>query len=691
MPVQGAKGVAGLAINRKPVWVNLAGVVGLTEAVATTISPALNEEDLAVLREDPQWAKASQLRLVDLEHSGELRVGARVKAHARLLAATEELTKGRLIFEWYVGNNRVLSGMGTSYDIRSADRGHELRVRAIPVMPNGDLGLAKTFLLGRIENGTGGKVAEGRLVTQTYNDAVTFATMVGSTVSANRLVVTHGESRFLAQESIQKVLQDQLGEKVSEQSIRGTLTGINKLYADAKVTEARALVKPQELSAGFFEVFLLEPSIGDIVFTGVDKPGLARALSSKVTGRQGDTLELRSIDMGLGAINERKRNKFRSVVREGKEVGQTDLIVPVTQAAAFEVTLVGNNLGAKETGRNLLTARVGYYGALDGQDSWALSVADAEGLSLKSLSLDWEFPHFDVVLGAGYTEVETQQITGPAAELEAEGKGKTRQLRLSVPVYRAPARLLEFGLSYNDDLNGSAYLGQLIQSDTKTKKTQLSVSGEMASLDLWTGKAKLAGSVAYSAGSHATTEIDDSVTRSRSHRLTLAASLGLELPSGYSVNSKLDFSSLNSSPADQPVTSERFAIGSDKVRGYDQGTALGDRGLALTFEFLGKPVPFALSEGAPPEAVFRPKAFYDWATARTYDLLNPDQTANRGKRFKPFADEIYSSLGVGLQVQLAKGWMKAGVLDAYVATPLDSNVSGRSRDARLGLTLSAIF
>jgi hemolysin activation/secretion protein len=609
------------------------------------------------------------------------------------LAASPEALSGYSIIEWYLGDTPSLVGQGAGFDLLAEDVGKTLRVRAVPVAADGTVYTSIWKDLGSVRVGAtasqGASITRDRVVVDYRQDPqIAFPVEV---FGGEPLVVSLPSSDHLTAREVSRVVSEEIRAGLTEQSIKSVLGALDMLYVNAGLSGARALLRPQDTSQGLLEIALLEPRIGQVLFVGTRRAAIAQALTPQVIGRSGEPLDLGRVDAGLAATNESSRHRYRAVLREGREFGQSDLVVAVSEASLTDISLGANNLGARETGRSLSSARFALYPEVGLLDGVSASAVKAEGLRLTSGGADLKLPLPGATLGVVHTEIETKYIMGPAAQLDASGRSKSDTYRLSMPIYRQAPWVIDGEFVHGRDKNGTAYLGQLIQSNTKAEKNQFAVTVRRSSIPLSSAKLGLQASASVSRGRHVTYGVDDLETRVKSLRRAYALSATVDFPQGYLLQARFDYARLAASDPDSAPGSEKYVVGSDKSRGYDQGQAIGDQGLAFSIELSGKYSPVSFTDRDEPDFLWRPRIFYDAAAARSYAALTPDQKSVRGKRFRPYRDEVYSSLGLGMQLQTAKGLLRSGALDGYIAIPLDDSVSGRARSARVGFSVSTLF
>lgn len=632
------------------------------------------------------------LRILDIEVSGSATAGQKIAAYARLIALRTEDLSGTTVMEWYVGEKPELVGKGPTLDLLRGDVGKRLRVRVIPIGADGTIYSSLWKEVGVV----GGDRAAGDFSVPRDRVAVSYAEQPRvafpvDVLAAPAMVVTMPASRYLGNESVMRVVREGLRAGLDERSMKGVLASIDNLYIKEGISGARALLSPQDTSQGMLEITLLEPQLGQVVFFGTRRAGIAKALTLAATGRPGELLDLKRVDGGLAAINETSRHRYRAVLREGREVGQSDLVVAVSEASLVDLSLGANNLGARETGRTLSSLRFGLYPEMGVLDAVSAAAVKAEGLRLTTGSVDLKLPLRGASLGVAHTAITTKYIAGPASQLDASGKSRSDTYRLSVPIYRHNQLAVEGGFSHSRDKNGTAYLGQLIQSNTKAEKNQFSVSIRRSQISLLSAKMSAQATATTSRGRHITYGVDDLETGVKSLRRALLLSGAIDFPQGYLLQARFDFARLAASDPDVAPGSEKYVVGSDKSRGYDQGQAIGDQGMSLSIEFYGKSLPVSVGKMDAADFLWRPRVFYDASAVRSFSDLTPDQTSLRGNRLRPYRDEIYSSLGIGIQLQTAKGLLRSGSLDGYIAMPMDDSVVGRSRSSRVGLTVSTLF
>jgi hemolysin activation/secretion protein len=393
--------------------------------------------------------------------------------------------------------------------------------------------------------------------------------------------VTFDHSQFLTQEQLDTVAKAYLGQSVDFGRLSELVEKINSLYRTLGQITARAVLAPQSIAGGIVHITLIEGKLGQ-----VDIKGAARVQESfvrdRITPQPGDTVDANLLSRDVVYFNRTNDAQLRALLKPGRNFGQTDIDLNVTEPPSDTLQLFVDNYGVASTGR--LEGGVYYrHNDLLGLDDRLLVYGTASGGGLDgSISYNLPFTTEGDRVSLSYERNHIDIINGQFQALSITGNGQTGTLGLSHPVLGTEHWLV------------LATLNGAIGTSTTTEPAG-------AITDTTTYRGVLGGSATY-IGSDILANLSPALTFASSHNAITAGnrditffsgsgSALLPFDDGWSVHvaAAWQFAQEKILPSDL-----LFQIGGPtSVRGYQSGTFAGDSGFYTNLE-LHKQIPAIL-------------------------------------------------------------------------------------------------
>lgn len=434
--------------------------------------------------------------------------------------------------------------------------------------------------------------------------------------------------------------------------LEAIVNAINKLYAFRGYPTATAFLPPQTVADGIVRISLVEARFGAITVTG-NRHTRTSYIRQQIAARPGELVQIKALEASLNRFNALHDLKLRAELRAGHEVGYTDLQITVNPESYQSLAASYDNAGIASMGRERMGLSES-IGSLSGYQD-PLTLGGYWSAGMWSLSSAYEFPLTADGLRFGPTaSFNRVTIRGGAAQA----------LGLTGTFYDVGARLSR-GFVLGDDFVLTLYGAPHLQESTLHSQ-QIEVShvpvrfleagGAFSSTDisgLWSTD------LSVGAGNYHAAKVDGF------GKIDLSASRFQRLPYGFAALLRASGQLKLADPQPLPP-SQQFQIGGiATVRGYPEGSLIGDQGYAASAE-LDTPLPLggATLFGVPLREGLRSAWFIDNGAVAS---------AHR---------KHLTGAGGGLLMQLS-GFVQTKL---YVGTPLENKSDFKGVTLHFGVT-----
>ena len=412
---------------------------------------------------------------------------------------------------------------------------------------------------------------------------------------------------LLTVEQLKPVLAHLIGKSLSLAELQAAAASIAQTYRDAGWL-VRAYLPQQDVSEGMITIQIVEAVFGDTLLEGAEplRLKLSYALSFFTARQQpGEALNAEALDRALLLADDLPGIAVAGALQEGKEPGQTDLVLKIVD----EPLLVGeasiDNTGSRATGEPRLSLTTSLNSPLGLGDLLNAQVILTEGSEYFRLAASLPAGSDGWRVGVNASSLNYDIITPEFKALNPQGKSNSLGLDAIYPIIRSRQRNLYF-LANLDQKSYQNESNNTMQSDYRVSNFSLGLSGNQfdsfggggansASVVLTTGRVDLgsleAGENTALAGSFSKWR----AALTRQQVLTNQLSLFGSLTAQYA-NQTLD-------------SSEKFFLGgSYGVRAYPASEGAGSSGQLATLELRAR-----IING------FNLAAFYDWGSVQNKD------------------------------------------------------------------------
>lgn len=463
---------------------------------------------------------------------------------------------------------------------------------------------------------------------------------------------------FLKQDELTKRLADGENKVLDDRILVAIARVIESTVRAQDLPLATAIIPPQSIADGTLRVALLVGKFREIKFQG-NRWFSESLLRDMLQVGQGEIVRFAEIDRAVSWANNNPFRRLRVHIDPIPNTGEANLIVGVMERNPLRLIATVDNSGTEVIGEHRYTGAVSYANlwGLDHQASYQY-VTTNKPEYFQGHALDYRVPlpwrHW-LQFSSSYFTSDPELYEG---FFRNEGETVTADLRYTVPLRIGVNNAdLVAGLSFKQSNNNLTWdpRGNSLQIlGTKTDIFQFSLSASTVRRDKRGGWA-FGGGVTLSPGGVNSRNSDSAFDAGRYGRgdsarigakaryayANLSVQRLLTLAPGWDLSSRL----MLQTSSTNLLSSEQLAIGgSSTVRGFNENTFNGDRGIVFSNELLlpsiSTPLPRLSKRGGPLETRFL--AFYD--------------IADTGLRFRYPIDSprpTLRSTGVGVRVVFA--------------------------------------
>ena len=492
----------------------------------------------------------------------------------------------------------------------------------------------------------------------------------GLSVTVTRFEL-HGNT-LLSEEQLQSVLASFLNRPLSFSDLQLAAAAVAERYRAAGWV-VRAYLPKQEIDGASVTIQIVEGRFGSILFDG-DAPthlSLTWALRYIEAGQShGEAINANAIERAVMLLDDLPGISAASTFREGKEEGETDLVLKLADTLAFVGNVETDNSGSRSTGASRVSGNF-YLESLAGWgEQISLNVTKTEGSQYARLGITVPLGYNGLRFGINTSHLAYNVITPESAALDISGTAQTAGLEASYPVIRG--RNANLNLLAN--LDHKAFDNWTNTGPTSRYRIDVANFSINANAfdGLWGGGANsaslalLAGKVDLTDSANQAADAASSQTEGVYHKWKLALSRNQAISDDLSLYAQYAMQG-----ADRNLdSSEKLTLGGPSgVRAYPSGEGSGAEGKTFSLDARLR-LPYGLNL----------TAFYDWAKITA---ANRNNAAPSGEPLS--ALNAYSLSGYGLSL----AWVSSfgGQFKASWARRLRDNpnptASGNDQDGSL--------
>ena len=380
---------------------------------------------------------------------------------------------------------------------------------------------------------------------------------------------------------------------------------------------ARAILPPQDLTQGVLLIDVIESVFSKIEIEQelADLPNTQEHVTALIESQQktGEPLNTQSLDRALALANDVPGINAQGSLRQGREPGETELLLKLYQGRTRQAELNIDNGGSRSTGAIRLMATLNWFNPGDFADLLNAVAVHTQGSDYARLAYSVPVGTDGWRMGVNASSMNYKVIVGDQGMVGAFGEAITKGLEWVYPLLRADDRSATVTLAADTKKFQNTSAQGLVMSDYEAKVMSAQVSGFFRdlnpgggtgtySLQLSHGNINLDGSLSQQ------TDKNTVRTEGEFNKLRLNGTWQQAITTSTST-----FVSYTGQLSDKNLdSSEKMQLGGmNGVRAYPTGEGSGSDGQMVQFELRHQ-----LESG------INMAAFYDWG--QVYLQHNPD-------------------------------------------------------------------
>lgn len=393
----------------------------------------------------------------------------------------------------------------------------------------------------------------------------------------------------LAQERIERAVYPFLGEKRSVDDVERARQALENAYREAGFGTVMVDTPEQRVNAGVVTLQVVQAPVSRLRVVGAKHFSQGRILDKVPALAEGQVPNFKDVGTQLGSVNRSADRRVTPLLRPGKTPGTTEVDLQVDDESPLHGSLELNNKHGANTTASRLIGALRYDNLWQREHSLGVQVqlSPQKTSEVKVVSLSYTVPVHEGlwVLSAVRSRSETLvQTTGG----QVVGSGRIfGARRMFISGTEARSQVFTLGADYkNMDGNANADIScdEAVNVCTPVRYVPLSAT-YTTTLNDKQGAWQAGGGVALSLRGLVSQE--SQFANKRYGGQTNFSVLKFDLSRRHKLPRDMEFfGKLEGQVGSQPLISDEqfIAGGADSVRGYLESTAVGDKGLRVSFE-----------------------------------------------------------------------------------------------------------
>jgi hemolysin activation/secretion protein len=436
---------------------------------------------------------------------------------------------------------------------------------------------------------------------------------------------------------------------------------------------ARAILPPQDLTEGVLMVDVIESVFSKIEIEQEleDLPNTQAHVTALIENQQktGEPLNTKSIDRALALANDVPGLNVQGSLRQGREAGETELLLKLYQGRTRQTELSIDNGGSRSTGAIRLMATLNWFNPNDLADLLNVVAVHTQGSDYARLAYSIPVGTDGWRMGVNASAMDYKVIVGDQGMVGAVGRAVTQGLEWVYPLLRADDSSATVTVSADKKTFQNTSAQGLLMSDYQSKVLTAQVSGFYRdlnpgggtgtySIQLSSGEVDLTGSLSQQ------TDKNTTQTEGVFNKLRLNGTWQQAINTQTSA-----FVSYTAQVADKNLdSSEKMQLGGmNGVRAYPTGEGSGSEGQMIQLELRHQ-----LENG------INMAAFYDWGQVwLQHDPNFPGGPVHNLNTYKGFGASVGYTFDNGVSI---KGTWARKHGDNPNPNPINGNDMDGTRD-----------
>ena len=369
-----------------------------------------------------------------------------------------------------------------------------------------------------------------------------------------------------------------IGQTVVLEDVRQIAEKIEEKYKSQGYFLTRVFLPPQQVKDGVFQIRVIEGFIGDIQIEGASQEIRQDVQQRLISLLNRKPIDLPSVERALLLLNDLPGVQGAGLLRAGRELGATDLLVQLTVLPATGLITLSNH-SSRAIGPVIVNFANQFRSILQDQDELTVQVG-ASGNAKELVNANWRYAFLigrDGLIGTVGTLKSRARPGGEFAELNLESRVLSRMARLRYPLLRKRdgSVYAEAGAT-NVSSQTFKEEAQLLEEKYTTREASVQMVDAKSAFGATQASLGFSRANAIYAPSPSVANFDPELkkyTYNFKHQLPLVGGLSaqLEVQGQYAAKPLL--------------SSERIAFGGAGIgRGFAPSTIVGDRGVGGSIE-----------------------------------------------------------------------------------------------------------
>ncbi len=451
--------------------------------------------------------------------------------------------------------------------------------------------------------------------------------------------------------------QEFMGQPLSMAVLNRMVKKINKAYQATDFPLVDAYLPQQDITRGHVQVIVREGVMGEVKVEGAKRSNPAY-MARQVRVKPGERIDTRQISSDVAWLNENPIRNVNVIYERGKKDGTSDVVLKTTENNPVKAYIGYANSGLRSTGLNQISGGISLMQMFGTEQSLNYNFTGNQELDrLKAHALVWDIPlpwrHRLQLLGV---HVDSATQSGQAGGLlGVHGRNRQLSAAYTIPLASAWSKVQHkttIALDYKSTTSDILFGGQSFSQNT-AEVFQFRVGYNLQVNDSL-GYTRFGISAIHSPGNvlgHNNYAAFDSLRAASQAKYWYAkAELDrlIRLPMGFSAvaHAAGQYSNTRLLPTEQVL-----AGGYQTVRGFDESSARGDRGIVANLE-LNLPMIHFTTWGGKKVDNLNTFVFYDFAYLESVGAFASEPNLN----LQSSGVGLRYNLSSNLDVRLAYGW-----------------------------------
>ena len=244
---------------------------------------------------------------------------------------------------------------------------------------------------------------------------------------------------------------------------------------------ARAILPPQDLTDGVLTVDVIESVFSKVEIEQEleDLPNTQAHVEAIIEAQQrtGEPLNSKSLDRALALANDLPGMSAQGSLRQGREAGETELLLKLYQGRTRQTELTMDNGGSRSTGAIRLLASLTLLNPGDLADMLSVVAVHTQGSDYARLAYSLPVGTDGWRMGANASVMDYKVVVGEQGMVGAFGRAVTKGLEWVYPWLRADDRSATVTLTADAKTFQNTSAQGLLMSDYEAKVLGAQVSG----------------------------------------------------------------------------------------------------------------------------------------------------------------------------------------------------------------------